>query len=299
MDDRLPSLTALVVAFARAAYTSAPATLRAASDPIAKLLLPPGISHLAAVLPIAWRAPRVTQRSLQALGLGFLDHVELRTAAIDAAVTDAAALGIVQFVILGAGLDARAYRLHELARSVVFEVDHPATQQYKLRHITGLAPCAKDVRFVPVDFERDDPGARLAASGHDATVPTFWLWEGVTPYLHPAAIEATVAMIRARSAARSILALTYVPPGALTRAVGRGLERLLLRGARLIREPVYGVMATEAMHALMDRRGLTVQKDTDTRDWALRFWPAEEAHRLAVRERLLVAQVRESYTPTP
>ncbi|MEI8259783.1 MAG: SAM-dependent methyltransferase, partial [Deltaproteobacteria bacterium] len=210
MDDRLPSLTALVVAFARAAYTSAPMALRVAPDPVARRLLPPVISHLAWAMPFAWRAPRVTQRALQLLGLGFLDHVALRTAAIDAALTAAVVGGVAQVVILGAGLDARAYRMGELSGAVVFEVDHPSTQRYKRRHIAGIAPLAREVRFVTVDFERDDPGALLAASGHDASAATFWLWEGVTPYLRPAAIEATLAMIRARSAPGSIVALTYV-----------------------------------------------------------------------------------------
>ncbi len=289
MDDRLPSLTALLVAFARAAYTTAPEALRAAPDPLAQRLLPPGFSHLAAVMPVAWRAPRLTHRALHVLGLGFLDHVSLRTAAIDAALKTAVAAGVAQVVILGAGLDARAYRMDELARAVVFEVDHPSTQRYKRARIAGVTPRAREVRFVTVDFERDDPAAILALSGHDATAPTFWVWEGVTPYLHRAAIEATIGMIRVRSTTGSLVALTYVPPGSLR--IGPGIETLLLQAARLIREPVHGVIATEAMHALLARHGFVVQEDTDTRDWAERFWPAGEARRMDSRERLLVARV--------
>ncbi|MEI8256576.1 MAG: hypothetical protein WCJ30_12960, partial [Deltaproteobacteria bacterium] len=88
----------------------------------------------------------------------------------------------------------------------------------------------------------------------------------------------------------SIVALTYVPPGTL--AFAPGIETFLMQGARLIREPVYGVIATAAMHALMERHGFAMQEDTATRDWAARFWPAGEARRMTARERLLVATVK-------
>ena len=49
-----------------------------------------------------------------------------RTRLIDDLVTDARS-SIGQLVILGAGFDARAYRLPGLEQVTVFEVDHPAT----------------------------------------------------------------------------------------------------------------------------------------------------------------------------
>lgn len=297
MDERLPSLTALAVAFARAAYTEAPYALRAASDPVARRLLPLGVAQLAAAMPLAWRVPAFTQRALHLLGMGFLDHVALRTAAIDSALESAIDRGVHQLVILGAGLDARAWRLDSLAQCNVFEVDHPATQGYKRRHVEALTPRARGVRFVSVDFEREAPGDRLAVSGHDPTVRSFWLWEGVTPYLNVSAIEATLAMIRGRSIAGSMLAVSYVTPDLLS--IGRGMEPLLREGARLIREPLRGVMRTDELHALIERHGFEVQSDTDTLDWAARFWPAREARMIEARERLLVARVPPPYTSTP
>ena len=49
-----------------------------------------------------------------------------RTVAIDDAVRAAAS---PQVVILGAGLDGRAWRMAELGGADVFEVDHPASQR--------------------------------------------------------------------------------------------------------------------------------------------------------------------------
>src|SRR4051812_27723564 len=57
-----------------------------------------------------------------------------------------------QYVLLGAGLDTFAYR-HPGA-SDVYELDHPATQEWKRERLTevGIEPT---VTFVPLDFEND------------------------------------------------------------------------------------------------------------------------------------------------
>jgi methyltransferase (TIGR00027 family) len=297
MDERIPSLTALGVAFARAAYAEAPFAPEGAADHIASRLLPRGLSHLARAMPLAWRAPMLTHRVLHAIGLGFAEHVALRTAAIDAALDRAMLAGIRQVVILGAGLDARAYRMASLARAIVFEVDYPSTQRYKRRHVSGLETTAREVRFVSVDFERDAIGDRLALHGHDPTVRTFWLWEGVTPYLPHAVTEATLAMIRGRSVAGSEVALTYVAPEHL--GFARGMEIVLRNTAAVIREPLHGVITRDALHAIVERNGFTVLEDSDTCDWAERYWPAAQRAGDGARERLLVARVPPPYTEVP
>ena len=59
---------------------------------------------------------------------------------------------------------------------------------------------------------KDSLEAALADAGHDAGAPTFWLWEGVTPYLPREAVRATLASIAARSARGSRIAVTYGTP---------------------------------------------------------------------------------------
>ena len=103
-----------------------------------------------------------------------------RTLAIDEAVT---AKLSSQLVILGAGLDGRAWRLKELADVDVFEVDHPASQADKQSRLGRLEPTARSVRFVPVDLSRDSLGDALTAAGHDRTIGTTWICEGVVSYL--------------------------------------------------------------------------------------------------------------------
>ena len=82
-----------------------------------------------------------------------------RTVAIDAAVREH---GATQVVVLGAGLDARAWRMPELAGATVVEVDHPASQRDKQRRLGDLSPTARAVVPVPVDLSREPlaPGPR-------------------------------------------------------------------------------------------------------------------------------------------
>ena len=62
---------------------------------------------------------------------------------------------IKQYVILGAGLDSFAYRRRDLADTVhIYEVDHPATQQWKHGRLAELGEdLPGNLTFVPVDFE--------------------------------------------------------------------------------------------------------------------------------------------------
>lgn len=255
-------MTASIVAWARGA---------AGVDPIAARLVPFGTAAVR-VGARGW-----LQRTL------LVDHMRVRTVAIDRAVKDAAERGTRQVVVLGAGLCARGWRLDTLADSVVFEVDHPATQHYKRARLEGLRPVARSVRFVSVDFEKDDLAARLEEAGHDASKATTWIWEGVTPYLTPHAIAHTLRLIRARSTVASTLLLTYVSPE----------EQPVVFywiGARIVRaigEPLEGVLSVEAMHRVVEANGFTVAEDSAYAELARRMDLPKPRHVIA--ERLLVA----------
>jgi methyltransferase (TIGR00027 family) len=103
--------------------------------------------------------------------------------------------GVRQYVVLGAGLDTFAYR-NPHAGLRVFEVDHPATQDWKRHqlHAAGIAT-PPSLTFVPVDFERQTLAERLTQSGFQADEPAFFSWLGVTPYLTREACMVTLALI--------------------------------------------------------------------------------------------------------
>jgi len=218
---------------------------------------------------------------------GLVDHAALRTQAIDAAVHEAVGAGLRQVALLGAGLDARAWRMPDLADVSVFEVDHPATQRYKRSRVGNRPARARDVRFVPIDFGRDSLADVLARAGHDAGSPTFWLWEGVTPYLTIDAVRATLESIAARSAPGSRIAVTYATPRAAP--LGASFTRVALLGFRLVGEPAVGLIEPGAMRAELARAGYRVLEDTASPEWADRYGGGGK-RLLLVPERLAVAE---------
>jgi methyltransferase (TIGR00027 family) len=175
-----------------------------------------------------------------------------RTVAIDDAVRETAS---PQLVILGAGLDSRAWRMPELGETTIFEVDHPDTQREKRERVASLAQVARDVRFAPVDFTRDNLDDALAAAGHDPAPLTTWLWEGVVMYLTLADIEATLAVIERRSAPGSRLIVVYHSPALMRRLIGLFVRR--------IGEPLRSAFTAEEMLALVARYGFGVVRDAD------------------------------------
>jgi methyltransferase (TIGR00027 family) len=182
----------------------------------------------------------------------------------------------------------------ELADSTVFEVDHASTQRYKRARLEGLEPKARDVRFVSVDFERDDLTERLEQAGHDASARTTWIWEGVTMYLTPPAIASTLSAIRARSAIGSTLVMTYGTPGDGEAGTNRGwiprrvlVHWLALPFLRAIGEPMHGLMSVESVQRLLMTHGFEVKDDARCFELAKRMGlPRPHA---VVGERLAVA----------
>lgn len=276
MRDGIPSFTALAVAFARGVDDV---------DPIAESLMP---FPLGALVRAAHRAQSRRPLLRQALRSGSLAaHLPLRTLAIDAVVADAVARGARQLVVLGAGLDARAWRMPELADVLVFEVDHPATQRYKAARIRNRRPTCREVRFVPVDFAKDDLVARLLADGFAADAPVVFVWEGVTMYLPRAATESTLAALVRLSGGSATVAMTYATPRL---AGGVGAIRPLVRAAfGLLGEPLRGLMGRGEITALVNRAGMRVVQDSGPREWAVAA--GRRSPWLRVAERLLVASV--------
>lgn len=141
---------------------------------------------------------------------GLFPYVIARTAYFDRVCLDALHGGTTQIVILGAGFDSRAYRYHDQCGPArIFEIDAPPTQAHKRAILSRHGIDAGHVKFVAVDFEKDDMLAHLIRQGFAAGAITLWIWEGVTPYLTAAAVTATFEAI-ATLTGRGTLAFDYL-----------------------------------------------------------------------------------------
>ena len=106
-----------------------------------------------------------------------------RTKWFDEFFIAAGAAGVLQAVILAAGLDARAWRLPWVSDTVVYEIDQPRVLAFKSETLRAhdARPAARYVA-VPVDLRQDWPKASRDA-GFDPAEPTAWSAEGLLPYL--------------------------------------------------------------------------------------------------------------------
>ncbi|HLL25480.1 MAG TPA: SAM-dependent methyltransferase, partial [Kofleriaceae bacterium] len=207
MRDDTPSRTAAWVAAARQLGRLLPEDVRIADDPYGAAFTSIPLAR-AIELAVGGGLGALPARFATLPGIArWITYMQVRTRVID---DIARAFPGRQLVLLGAGYDCRALRL-ELPGARVFEVDHPATQGHKRRVLEKLG-ATSSATYVTWDFETnamDDLPAALADAGHDASIPTLTIWEGVTMYLTEAAIDASLRAIAQWSAQTSQLAMTY------------------------------------------------------------------------------------------
>ncbi|WP_199742248.1 SAM-dependent methyltransferase [Streptomyces triticirhizae] len=179
--------TALLVAAARAIETHRVDAL--ASDPYAEHFV--RAEPACADWPLRpWQVPDGEADPLWGrLGRYF----GLRTRVVDDFLLAAARSGIRQLVLLGAGLDTRAYRLVWPDGLAVFEIDRRPVLTFKERVLADLPPSAPaaEPRAARHALAADLTGSwatALTDAGFDPARPTAWLAEGLLLYL-PAATE--------------------------------------------------------------------------------------------------------------
>jgi methyltransferase (TIGR00027 family) len=118
--------------------------------------------------------------------------------------------GIRQVVLLGAGLDDRAYRGLSRPAPLTFELDLPPNTGYKRRRLVSVfGRVPEHTRLIAVDFQFADLSSILHANGFREDQPCLFIWEAVTQYLTEAAVRRTLASLSGVPAT-SRLIFTYV-----------------------------------------------------------------------------------------
>jgi methyltransferase (TIGR00027 family) len=181
MEKGKASRTALRVAIRRAAHQLIDQP-RVLDDPIAVRLIGPEFA-------------RDMERAMHPVARDFRLFMVSRSRYAEDLLTAAVAQGVNQYIILGAGLDTFAYR-NPFPSLRVFEVDFPATQQWKRALLAEAAiDLPRGLTFVPLDFEHRTLADGLAEAGVSADSPAFFSWLGVVPYLTLDAFRSTLATI--------------------------------------------------------------------------------------------------------
>jgi methyltransferase (TIGR00027 family) len=173
--------------------------------------------------------------------------IAIRTRFYDDAIEAAVRRGIRQVVLLGAGLDARAYRLSlaggpRLAgspRTPVrwFEVDRAPVLAHKRQVLARQVPAAAptvDLHDVPGDACEESTFDALRAAGLDPRASVLWIAEGLLCFLGPDEIRALFERVIQCSGSASEV-LFDVPNLACVNAQGAFAQAgaaLLKRGLR-------------------------------------------------------------------
>jgi methyltransferase (TIGR00027 family) len=219
MRKQQSSITAMGIAVVRAIESARPEGTRICYDPFARRLVSGALYHFVRLFDrlgySEWKGPGV---------MGFL---VARDRYIDDFLLAGLDAGLEQLVILGAGLDARAYRFESLLDGIkVFEVDHPASQEVKLRklaRIFGAVPA--HVTYVPVDFDEETLEQGLLNKGYDERLKTFFIWQGVTQYLTPQGVDNTLSFVAAHSGPGSTIIFDYMYAALLQQTTEGGPRR--------------------------------------------------------------------------
>jgi methyltransferase (TIGR00027 family) len=150
---------------------------------------------------------------------GIYEYVIARTKVFDQAFREGLKKKVSQIVILGAGMDTRALRFAgENQGTRVVELDSEKTQRPKLdilkRKKVHLPP---DLIFASIDFNTQDLREVLVNAGFQLAQTSLFLWEGVTMYLNPDAVDRTLGFIRENSRLGSRVVFDYIYASVLRR----------------------------------------------------------------------------------
>lgn len=203
-------------------------TLLATRDPVRRVLVPRGAAEPLAALLIhsgGWFA-RAWQHNWCRAALGWVEravlpgivtHYLARKRWLEGRVRSALQRGVTQVVVLGAGFDTLAWRLHrELPGVRFFELDHPATQSPKRSTLAAGA----NLLLLPVDLARESPAAVLRTCPRFVeTEPTLFMAEGLFMYFSGPEVAAMLRELTELARPRAEFLFSYMtraPDGSLS-----------------------------------------------------------------------------------
>jgi len=232
----------------------------------------------------------IDKAKAQPLRRGLRLFIALRSRFAEESALAAIARGVRQVVVLGAGFDTFAYRLEAPADLSVFEVDHPATQAEKRRRLAaaGVAETAHLV-YVGCDFESETFVDALAAAGFDRRRPSFVFWLGVTAYLTPEAVFATLAAVAALPGGAEIVFDYVIPPEAIDRDSARAAHLELAAKVAAAGEPLRAYFDPPALRAQLTAFGFSAIEDLAAEEVAARYAPERPPTRRGGGARMLRA----------
>ena len=184
--------------------------------------------------------------------------------------------GVQQAVILGAGLDTFGLRNPYAGQKLrVFEVDRPATQQWKRECLVQAnLQIPNWLTLVTVDFEQRDFVERLKAAEFNEDQPAFFTWLGVVPYLSRETVLATLSSIAKLPNAEVVF--DYGEPVDAYPPARRAGYEAMIAGAAAAGEPWLSFFVPDELEAALSALGFAEIEDLSPREIAIRYFGEED-----------------------
>jgi methyltransferase (TIGR00027 family) len=121
-----------------------------------------------------------------------------------------------QVVILGAGLDTRAFRLSCLSGTPVYEIDYPEILHYKMKVLQNrISTCIHHLVSGDLAHPESQWVTTLFHAGYQPEIPTVWIIEGVVMYLPAQKVHTLLNKLSQLSCVGSSLGMDGVTVGSV------------------------------------------------------------------------------------
>jgi methyltransferase (TIGR00027 family) len=212
-------------------------------------------------------------------------HYALRKRYLEEAARDALAYGFRQVVIIGAGFDTLALRLHDMfPETEFFEVDHPATQRVKKRVVEDNRLPKTNLHFIALDLTCANlEESLLTHAGYGPDADTLFIAEGLLMYLTPEEVNRLFHFI-GRGGGRSRFAFTFMETQDDGRIGFRNSSRAVDAWLRLRGESFKWGIERACINEFLARRGFKGLKVAASETLRNRYLTSERLKRLPLAD---------------
>jgi methyltransferase (TIGR00027 family) len=214
-----------------------------------------GFRMLASLVRRGWA--RALASAVEALTLpGIRAHYIVRKRWLEDVARQRIAGGVAQVVVIGAGFDTLALRLHREFPAVRFlELDHPATQDAKRRGLEALRP-GPNLELAPCDLTEPKEFARaLAGTSFQPGLPALFIAEGLLMYLSSEEMSALFQTVARNSALGSAFAFSFMERRDDGHIGFRGVGAWVNLWLRLKKEPFQSALRLSELEGFLAGHG--------------------------------------------
>ncbi len=223
---------------------------------------------------------------------GILLHYAVRKLAVEDLVRASIEAGVKQVVVLAAGFDTLAVRLHREFAGVSFiEVDRPGIQAIKRRALTGQWSPSANLSFVGADLVREPLEQKLLASAYVSGVPTLFVVEGLLAFMPDAERNALFEFINVLGGPGSRMVFTFMEREPNGRIQFRGASWMALAWWRLRGERFKWGPGRGELEENLVTSGFSLKRLLTAADFRVRYLDGNPDIPLAEGEDVALAEV--------